>query len=73
MPDLMSPVDKQCKLGLFFLLDLDPVKDSYESFCIRVLENIILEGPNAPFYKAIIEAGKAPSFCPGTGFDHTTR
>jgi len=37
------------------------------------MENIILNGPNAPFYKNIIESGKAPSFCPGAGFDHTTR
>jgi Zn-dependent M16 (insulinase) family peptidase len=38
-----------------------------------VLASILLEGPNAPFYKSIIEAGKAPNFCPGAGFDHTTR
>jgi Zn-dependent M16 (insulinase) family peptidase len=73
MPDLMSPADKQSKLGLFFLLDFDPATDPYEAFCIRVMENVILEGPNAPFYKNIIEAGVAPSLCPGAGFDHTSR
>lgn len=25
------------------------------------------------FYKDIIEEGLAPSFCPGYGYDHTTR
>lgn len=73
MPDLMSPPEQQCKLGLFFLLNIDPAADPYEAFCMHVLENIILEGPNAPFFKALVESGKAPSFCPGAGFDNTTR
>ena len=73
MPDLMSPADQQAKLGLTFLCNFNPALDPYESFCIQVLSNILLEGPNAPFYKSIIEAGLAPSFCPGAGFDHTTR
>lgn len=34
MPDLMSPAEKQTKLGLTFLCDFDPAKDPYESFCI---------------------------------------
>lgn len=38
-----------------------------------MLSSILLEGPNAPFYKSIIESGLAPNFCPGAGFDHTTR
>jgi Zn-dependent M16 (insulinase) family peptidase len=38
-----------------------------------VLSNLLFEGPNAPFYKNIIEAGIAPSFCPGNGYDSTTR
>jgi hypothetical protein len=33
-PDLMSPADKQSKVGLFFLLDFDPATDPYEAFCI---------------------------------------
>ena len=72
-PDLMSPPDKQAKLGLSYLLNFDPQKNAYETFCMHVLSNILLEGPNAPFYKSIIEAGVAPNFCPGAGFDHTTR
>jgi presequence protease len=34
---------------------------------------LLLEGPNSPFYKSVIESGLAPSFCPGSGFDYTTR
>jgi Zn-dependent M16 (insulinase) family peptidase len=73
MPDLMSPAETQAKLGIAFLCDILPAKDDYESFCLNVLSTILLQGPNAPFYKAIIEEGIAPSFCPGAGFDSTTR
>jgi len=73
MPDLMSPADTQSKLGLTFLCDLIPAENPYENFCIQILSALLLNGPNAPFYKAIIEKNKAPNFCPGSGYDHTTR
>jgi Zn-dependent M16 (insulinase) family peptidase len=73
MPDLMSPADNQAKLGIAFLCNLMPSKDEYESFCMNVLSSILINGPNAPFYRAIIEEGIAPNFCPGAGYDSTTR
>lgn len=73
MPDLMSSADNQAKYGLSWLCDFDPAKDAYESFCMQILSTILLDGPSAPFYKSIIEANKAPNFCPGAGYDHTTR
>lgn len=73
MPDLMSPAENQAKLGIAFLCNLLPSKDEYESFCLNVLSSILINGPNAPFYKAIIEEGIAPNFCPGAGYDSTTR
>jgi presequence protease len=50
-----------------------PSANDYESFALTVLSSILLNGPNAPFYKAIIEEGIAPNFCPGSGYDSTTR
>lgn len=38
-----------------------------------VLSNLLFDGPNAPFYKKIIEEGIAPAFCPGLGYDFTTK
>lgn len=73
MPDMMSPHETQAKLGIAFLCKLLPAKDEYETFALNVLSSILLNGPNAPFYKAIIEEGIAPNFCPGSGFDSTTR
>ena len=34
MPDLMSEADRQAKLGLSFLCQLNPAVESYESFCL---------------------------------------
>ncbi len=48
-------------------------KDPYETFCINILSTLLFDGPNAPFYKAIIEGGIAPSYCPGYGYDYSTK
>ena len=37
------------------------------------MSTLLLEGPNAPFYRSIIESQVAPQLCPGAGFDHSTR
>ena len=73
MPDTMSPAETQSKLGLSFLLDTVPSEDPYEAFCLQILSQLLLDGPNTPFYKAIIEKNVAPQYCPGTGFDHSTK
>jgi len=72
-PDQMQPADQQSKLGLSFMCDFDPAASPYESFCMQILSNLLLEGPNSPFYKSVIDSGLAPGFCPGSGFDYTTR
>ena len=73
MPDMMSEAEIQSKYCLSWLCDFNPSEDAYEAFCMQILSSILLEGPSAPFYKSIIEKNIAPSFCPGAGFDHTTR
>jgi Zn-dependent M16 (insulinase) family peptidase len=40
---------------------------------MMVLSNLLFDGPNTPFYKKIIEGGLASNFCPGNGYDYTTR
>jgi len=40
---------------------------------MSILSSLLFDGPNAPFYKKIIEEGVAPNFCPGIGYDHTTK
>ena len=56
MPDLMSPAEQQAKFALSFLCDFIPAENAYEAFCLQILSSLLLEGPNAPFYKSVIEA-----------------
>ena len=72
MPDLMSEADTQTKMGITFLCN-NPAKDSYEAFCLSILSSLLFDGPNTPFYKNIIEEGIAPNFCPGYGYDSSTK
>ena len=72
MPDLMSEAESQAKLGISFLVN-QPSADPYETFCMQILAALLFEGPNSPFYKRIIEAGVAPNFCPGSGYDNSTK
>ena len=60
MPDLMSPADQQAKFALTWLCDFIPAKDAYETFCLQILSALLLSGPNAPFYKSIVEGQVAP-------------
>jgi Zn-dependent M16 (insulinase) family peptidase len=48
-------------------------EDPYEAFKMQVLSHLLFEGPNSLFYKNIIEQGLAPNYCPGYGYDTTTR
>jgi Zn-dependent M16 (insulinase) family peptidase len=72
MPDLMSESETQAKYGISYLCN-KVSDDPYETFCMNILSTLLFEGPNSPFYKKIIEEGVAPNFCPGTGYDHTTK
>lgn len=38
-----------------------------------MISKLLTEGPNSPFYKALIESELAPSYGPGVGYDNTTR
>ena len=44
-----------------------PIDQTYESFVLRVLSELLLVGPSAPFYKALIESGLGQAFSPVTG------
>ena len=72
MPDLMSAPETQAKLGLIYLCN-EMCEDPYETFKLQILAHLLFEGPNSLFYQSIIEEGLAPNYCPGYGYDNTTR
>ena len=56
MPDMMTPAEQQAKFALDFLCNFIPSENPYEAFCLQILSALLLEGPNAAFYKSVIEA-----------------
>jgi len=68
----MTPAETQVKMGHIYLLG-EPSKDSYESFCLNILSSLLFDGPNSKLYKKLIESGLAPAYCPGAGYDSSTR
>ena len=72
MPDLMSEKDTQAKMCVTYVCN-EMCTDPYETFKLQILSAMVFEGPNSLLYKSIIEGGLAPNYCPGYGYDHTTR
>lgn len=54
----------------YLLCDID---DTYETFVLRVIGELLTEGPSAPFYKSLIETGLGTGFAPTTGYDAHTK
>lgn len=43
-----------------------------ESFALKILCELLFEGPASPFYKALIDSGLGSEYAPGTGYDTST-
>ncbi|XP_013777070.1 presequence protease, mitochondrial-like [Limulus polyphemus] len=71
-PDpLSSNPDKQTTVCKSYMLN--DITDTYDSFTLNVLGNLLVDGPNAPFYRALIESGLGSDYSPVVGFDSHTR
>lgn len=66
----MSPPEKQNKVCLAFLTNNS--RDIFESFTLRILSYLLLEGAASPLYKALIESGLGSEYSAGTGYDTTS-
>ncbi|KAG0714508.1 Presequence protease, mitochondrial [Chionoecetes opilio] len=49
------------------------ITDTFETFVLAILGELLTSGPNAPFYKALLEPGLGSSFSPSSGYDGHTR
>lgn len=47
------------------------MKNFEDVFVLNILGDLLLKGPNAPFYKSLIESGLGLSFSPVTGYEST--
>ncbi|KAJ3047852.1 Presequence protease, mitochondrial, partial [Rhizophlyctis rosea] len=70
-PDPMGNPEKQTKMSVSFLTNRDT--DVYESFAMRVLSSLLLEGAASPMYKALIESNIGSDYAATTGYNRHTR
>ncbi|QQP50819.1 Presequence protease_ mitochondriallike, partial [Caligus rogercresseyi] len=47
--------------------------DTYEAFALNILGELLIDGPNAPFYKSLLESNLGSSFAPCTGYMSDTK
>ncbi|XP_066441695.1 presequence protease, mitochondrial isoform X2 [Eleutherodactylus coqui] len=62
---------KQTMVSMSFLLS--DITDSFEAFTLSLLSSLLVDGPNSPFYKALLEANLGTDFSPDTGFNNYTK
>ncbi|SCU95052.1 LADA_0G13124g1_1 [Lachancea dasiensis] len=68
--DTMLPMDKQLKTSMTWLCG-DP-SDVYNTFVLRILGNLLMDGHSSPFYQQLIETGIGYEFSVNSGVDSTT-
>ncbi|KAK4986371.1 Mitochondrial presequence protease [Elasticomyces elasticus] len=44
-----------------------------ESFSMRVISSLLMDGYGSPLYRALIETGLGPDFSPNTGYDNSAK
>lgn len=63
--------EKQTIISNTYLLER--VTDTYENFALSILSNLLIDGPNAPFYQSLLESGIAPDYSPYAGFENNLK
>ncbi|XP_057714024.1 presequence protease, mitochondrial [Corythoichthys intestinalis] len=71
-PDVMAPdASRQNTLCISYLLG--DITDTFEAFNLNLLSSLMTSGPNAPFYKALIEPKIGSDFSSVVGYDGSTK
>lgn len=66
--EIGAPIEKQSQIIIGYLTS--DIADSYELLLLNVLSELLVRGPNSPFYKALIEPNIfGGSFSQVTGFE----
>lgn len=52
---------------------LNDIKDTYESFVLQILGELLTGGPNSPFYRRLLEPNIGTGYAPVTGYDNHTK
>ena len=62
-------VDKEMQHTTSTSWRMGDTSDMVESFALRIMSSLLLEGYGSPMYRALIEAGIGPDWSPNTGYD----
>lgn len=69
---LSANQNKQTTTSISYMLPT--VNTNYEDmFALQILSSLLLDGPNAPFHKSLIESGLGADYSPSTGFGNYTK
>ncbi|XP_061879083.1 presequence protease, mitochondrial isoform X1 [Entelurus aequoreus] len=71
-PDPMAP-DQSRQNTLCVSYMLGDITDTFEAFTLSLLSSLMTSGPNAPFYKALIEPKIGTDFSSVVGYDGSTK
>lgn len=70
--DPMAPFpDKQTTVSVAYMLE--EIADTHENFTLAILCNLLMDGPNAPLYQALIDSGLGSDYSPNSGFANYTK
>lgn len=69
--DPLAPADAQIKTSVSYLCN--DVSDTLETFSLRILSTLLLDGHSSPLYKGLIEGDLGTDFSPNTGYDNSTK
>ncbi|KAI9342630.1 Metalloenzyme, LuxS/M16 peptidase-like protein [Obelidium mucronatum] len=70
-PDAMGNPEKQCKLSISYLTN--DGTDHFETFAVRMLANLLTDGPSSPMYRSLIETNIGTDYAASTGYDRTAK
>ncbi|XP_062260148.1 presequence protease, mitochondrial [Platichthys flesus] len=71
-PDALAPDPaRQNSLCVSYLLG--DITDTFEGFTVSLLSELMISGPNSPFYKALIEPKIGSDFSSVVGYDGSTK
>ncbi|KAI8327793.1 peptidase M16C associated-domain-containing protein [Chlamydoabsidia padenii] len=69
--DPSIPADRQNRVSQSFLTN--DIHDSFETFSMRLLSTLLLDGHSSPMYKALIDSHIGTTFSSNTGYNGSTR
>lgn len=65
--DTLLDTSKQHKMSMSWLMGSP--KDIYESFCVKIISSLLIDGHSSPLHQKLIDSGLGSSYSPNTGLD----